>query len=163
MREGMTASSHAFGRSASVDPRGYGTTPKGIAGPIGGIIDAFKPSFEINVKDPFSPAHREIGARFIQPKQKFDSIFEEYVHKRKMIDANKKTVADDDEGGAAGGDNKQAQIDALTVKIEVLQKNAEIELKHAKEYAAKVAKEMLDKKLMEARYSYEEEHEHIAA
>ena len=81
-----------------------------------------------------------------------------------MIDASKKTIAaDDDEGAAGGGDNKQAQIDALTVKIEVMQKNAEIELKHAKEYAAKVAKEMLDKKLMEARFSYEEEHEHIAA
>ena len=35
-------------------------------------------------------------------------------------------------------------------------------MRHAKEYAAKVANEMLEKKLMEARFAYEEELEHIA-
>lgn len=38
-----------------------------------------------------------------------------------MIDAGKKVVAaDDEDGGEGGGDNKQAQIDSLTVKIEVM-------------------------------------------
>ena len=70
----------------------YPTSTRGIADPLGGIIEAFKPEFGIAIKDPFSPQHREINARYVAPKQRFDTIFEEYVHKRKMIDAGKKTV-----------------------------------------------------------------------
>ena len=90
-----------------------------------------------------------------------------------MIDKAKKAMTgvggpgdeDDEEGGGeggAGGDNKQAKIDALENKIEVLQKNQEIELRHAKEVAAKNADELLDKKLMECKFAYEEELEHIS-
>jgi hypothetical protein len=80
-----------------------------------------------------------------------------------MIDAGKKLVtADGDEGGEGGGDNKQAVIDGLQTKIEVMQKNFDIELRHAKEFAAQQAQALLDKKLMEARYTYNEELEVLA-
>lgn len=116
------------GSLATLDGRTYGTTPKGISGPLGGIVDAFKPSFAINVQDPYSPQHREINAKYLKPREGFDSVFEEYVHKRKMIDNVKKGMVaaaaqmgdDDEEGGAGGGDNKQAQIDALNAKIAVI-------------------------------------------
>ena len=84
-----------------------------------------------------------------------------------MIDNVKKNMVaaamdEDEEGGGGGGDNKQAQIDALNAKIDVIQKNNEIELRHAKELAAKNANELLDKKLSECKFAYEEELEAIA-
>lgn len=91
-----------------------------------------------------------------------------------MIDKAKKAMTgvggpgdeDDEEGGgeggAGGGDNKQAKIDMLENKIEVLVKNQEIDLRHAKEVAARNADQLLNTKLAECRYAYEEELEVIS-
>ena len=46
-------------------------------------------------------------------------------------------------------------------KLELIAKTNEIDLRHAKETSTKMANEMLEKKLMECRYAYEEELEFI--
>lgn len=61
----------------------YGTSSKGIAGPLGGLIDYFNPDFSINVIDLNEDQHKEIDHAYVVPKMKFDTIFEEYVSKRK--------------------------------------------------------------------------------
>ena len=83
----------------------YGTTPKGIAGSIGGGLFRQPDSgFNINVKDPFSPMNREIDPTMIRPKKKFDTIMEEYIAVRSQFDAMKKNIGK--AGGNTGGDSK---------------------------------------------------------
>jgi len=50
----------------------------------------------------------------------------------------------------------------LKNKLELIHKTQEIDLRHAKESATKMAQDMLDKKLTECRFAYEEELEFIA-
>jgi len=50
---------HTPGHSSGLG-MSYGTTPNGIAGSIGGLfkqpgMPGYKPQFNINIKDPFSP------------------------------------------------------------------------------------------------------------
>ena len=84
--------------------------------------------------------NREINENMIVPQKKFDTIFEEYVEKRKKFDALKSGQAA--AAAAGGGDGETGQkneVETLKNKIAVIQKTAEIELRHAKETAAKHA------------------------
>jgi len=91
---------------------------------------------------------------------KFDTIFDEYIEKRKKFDSVKANAAVADAAG--GGDSKKNETEALKNKIIVIQKNFEIEMKHAKDVASKNALELVTAKLAESRYTYEEELENIS-
>jgi len=70
---------------------------------------------------------------------KFDTIFEEYLEKRKKFDRAKKET-----GGAQDtGEGLRAEIDKLKTKIENIQKAQEVELRHAKETASRNANELV--------------------
>lgn len=77
--------------------------------------------------------NREINQSMIVPQKKFDTIFEEYVEKRKKFDAFKQSAATaaiaGEDGGGGGAKN---EVETLKNKILVIQKIAEIELQHAK-------------------------------
>jgi nitrogen regulatory protein PII-like uncharacterized protein len=105
--------------------------------------------------------NREINNAMISPQKKFDTIFEEYVEKRKKFDKYKTAAksAAVDEGGGGGGKN---EVEILKNKITMIQKMAEVDLRHAKETAAKHAQELLEQKLAECKYVYEEELEFIS-
>lgn len=98
----------------------------------------------------------------IQPRKKFDTIFEEYVEKRKKFDAVKTSAAAAAVAGDEGGGGIKNELETLKNKIAVIQKNAEIELRHAKETASKNAQELLAQKLAECKFVYEEELEFIS-
>ena len=107
--------------------------------------------------------NREINSNMIEPMKKFDTIFEEYVEKRKKFDALKAGAAQAAVAGEdAEGGGKKNEVETLKNKIIVIQKTAEIDLRHAKETAAKHADAMLNQKLAEAKYVYEEELEFIS-
>ena len=93
---------------------------------------------------------------------KFDTIFEEYIEKRKKFEGVKAgaAAAAADAGGA--GDSKKSEVEALKNKINVIQKNFEIEMKHAKDVASRNALELITAKLAESKFTYEEELEHIS-
>lgn len=110
-----------------------------------------------DIKDPFAKQHAKIDKAFIAPRKKFDTIFDEYIDKQKQFDhlrnqANKQT-----------GDVVKQERDMLRAKIETLIKTQSIELRHAKETAKNEANKMLETKLSEAKFAYEEELEHICA
>ena len=126
---GMGAQSALTLDNSSMMPGAYGSTPKGISGNMGGLmsqpipIEAFKPQFNKNIKDPFSPLNREINHSMSDGAQmkQFDSIFEEYIDKRKKFDGAKKAQA---AGGDEGGDDaKKNEVEVLKNKIEMIQKN----------------------------------------
>ena len=117
----------------------------------------------MEVKDPFSTVNREIDHHMIKPRKKFDSIFEEYLESRKKFDAMKKGQAGAGENqGGGGGESGNAKIDQLQNKINTMQKTQEIESRHIKETAIKQAQELLQVKLAECRYAYEEELEYVS-
>ena len=87
---------------------------------------------------------------------KFDTIFDEYIEKRKKFD-NVKAGAAAAAAVADAGDSKKSETEALKNKIVVIQKNFEIEMKHAKEVASKNALELITAKLAESKFTYEEE------
>ena len=139
----------------------YQTSSRGIGGKFGDVFEHYNPSFSIDPRDPYSPINKEIGEAYIKPRMKFDTIFDEYVEKRKKFDTVKAGQAAA-ESAAASGDTKKSETEALKNKIVVIQKNFEIEMKHAKEVAAKNALELVQQKLAESKFAYEEELEHIA-
>ena len=104
----------------------------------------------------------------IKPRKKFDTIFEEYVESRKKFDAMKKAQAaagGGEGGGGAGGEgggSGNAKVDALQSKINTIQKTQEIENRHLRETAIKSAQELLEVKLAECRFVYEEELEYLS-
>jgi hypothetical protein len=80
----------------------------------------------------------------IVPQRKFDTIFEEYIDKRKKFDAFKvSSAANADLQGVEGGGGVKNEIETLKNKIIVTQRMNEIDLRHAKETAAKNANELL--------------------
>lgn len=91
---------------------------------------------------------------------KFDTIFEEYIEKRKKFDSVKAGAAA--AATADAGDSKKSEVEALKNKINVIQKNFEIEMKHAKDVASRNALELITAKLAESKFTYEEELEHIS-
>mmetsp|Transcript_4421 Transcript_4421/g.6475 ORF Transcript_4421/g.6475 Transcript_4421/m.6475 type:complete len:189 (+) Transcript_4421:429-995(+) len=71
----------------------YGTTPKGIAGPLGGLdLQTIQQQrdFKVRIMDPMSPMNREINSQMIKPRKRFNTIFEEHVELRKKFDHEKK-------------------------------------------------------------------------
>ena len=107
----------------------------------------------------------EIDKFMQKPHRKFDSIFEEYIETRKKFDSLKQgqAAAADAAGGGGEGGAAKGQADALQNKINIMIKNQEIEMRHCKETAVKMANELLQVKLGEARFAYEEELEAISS
>ena len=139
----------------------YQVANRGINGKFGDVFEHFNPSFNIDPRDPFSPINKEINEAYLKPRMKFDTIFDEYVEKRKKFESAKAGQAAAD-SAAASGDTKKSETEALKNKIVVIQKNFEIEMRHAKDVAAKNALELVQQKLAESKYAYEEELEYIA-
>jgi hypothetical protein len=65
--------------------------------------------------------NREINDNMINPQKKFDTIFEEYVEKRKKFDALKSGQAAAEAAGVGDdGGGKKNEVDTLKNKIVVI-------------------------------------------
>jgi hypothetical protein len=90
-----------------------------------------------------------IDQQFINPKKKFDTIYDEYIDKQKQYDHLRSAVNQE------SGDSVKQETDMLKIKLEVLKKTQAIELKHAKLTAKNEADKMLKEKLNQAKLAYE--------
>lgn len=64
--------------------------------------------------------NNEIKDTYIKPQMKFDTIFDEYIEKRKKFDNVKAGAAAAAENAAGGDDSKKSEVEALKNKIIVI-------------------------------------------
>ena len=83
---------------------------------------------------------------------------QEYIAVRAQFDSVKKNMTVNQQTG----DTSKQEIAQLQNKMELIKKTQEIELRHQKEVSTKLCNELLEKKLNECRFAYEEELEYIA-
>ena len=86
---------------------------------------------------------------------KFDTVFDEYMDKRKQFDKMRSAVNKQD------GDGVKNEVGQLKNKIDSLTKQHTIEMMQAKQTAIRNANQMIDERLSKAKFAYEEELEHL--
>lgn len=98
-------------------------------------------NFMTAVRDPDEATNREIDPQFIVPKLKFDTVFDEYMDRRKQFDHLRSAVKQGD------GDTQKNEAGQLKNKIEMQQKAHAIEMRQAKEMATRNANQMIQERL----------------
>jgi hypothetical protein len=95
----------------------YQTSARGINGKFGDVFEHFNPTFSIDPRDPNSPMNKEISDTYVRPRMRFDTIFDEYVEKRKKFENVKAGAAAAAETAGGGGDSKKSETEGLKNKI----------------------------------------------